>query len=56
MGAVASGVAWIGSNGAGGDGGVGVGSAGGVEVVTLFLLVMRPYSVCLLYTSDAADE
>jgi len=38
MGATASGVAWTGSNGAGGDGGVGVGSAGGVVVVTLFSL------------------
>ena len=53
MGAAASGVAWTVSNGAGGDGGVGVGSAGGVEVVTLFLLVIRLSSVASSSSSSS---
>ena len=44
-GAAAKGVAWTGCVGAGGEGGVGVGSAGGEEGATLVLLVTRPSSV-----------
>ena len=53
MAAAASDVAWTVSNETGGDGGVGVGSAGGVEVVTLFLLVIRPSSVASSSTSSS---
>ena len=44
-GAAAKGVAWTGCVGAGGEGGVGVGSAGGEEGAAIFLLVTRPSSV-----------
>ena len=44
-GATAKGVAWTGCVEAGGEGGVGVGSAGGEEGATLVLLVTRPSSV-----------
>jgi len=43
--AAAKGTAWTGGVGAGGEGGVDVGRAGGEEGATLFLLVTRPSSI-----------
>ena len=52
--AAAKGTAWTGGVGAGGEGGVGVGRAGGEEGAALLLLVMRPSSVASSSSSSSS--